>query len=95
LPAGCCCTQELTTLPGFGWLARLKEARKEGRSGEAHTNWTINWMALGFAVYLVRVRVLPQGQGSGGLPCMPAWGCARLLPGRPAVSGLCRRQHAR
>ncbi|GLC37261.1 hypothetical protein PLESTB_001142600 [Pleodorina starrii] len=44
--------------PGLGWLARLKEARKEGRTGEAAINSTTNMAALGIALYLGLVRAV-------------------------------------
>ncbi|EFJ48697.1 hypothetical protein VOLCADRAFT_90455 [Volvox carteri f. nagariensis] len=48
--------QEMATLPGLSWLSRLREARKEGRTGEALINSTTNLVALCFAVYLGLVR---------------------------------------
>ncbi|GIL45355.1 hypothetical protein Vafri_2609 [Volvox africanus] len=63
--------QEVTTLPGLGWLSRLREARKEGRTGEALINSTTNLVALGFAVYLGLVRAFELEPcavfGGGGL----------------------------
>ncbi|GLI64245.1 hypothetical protein VaNZ11_007444 [Volvox africanus] len=63
--------QEVTTLPGLGWLSRLREARKEGRTGEALINSTTNLLALGFAVYLGLVRAFELEPcavfGGGGL----------------------------
>ncbi len=57
---------QVTTLPlpGATALARIKEARKEGRSGEAVINGYMNNLALGFAVVGVRGGGT-QGEGSG------------------------------
>ncbi|KXZ41387.1 hypothetical protein GPECTOR_501g464 [Gonium pectorale] len=57
---------------GIGpWLGRLREARREGRSGEAVLNSASNTMALGFAVYGGLMRALELQScalyGGGGL----------------------------
>ncbi|KAG2440274.1 hypothetical protein HXX76_004386 [Chlamydomonas incerta] len=63
--------QEVSTLPGMGWLARLRDARKEGRTGEAVINSASHTLALGFAVYAALVRALDLEPcalaGTGGL----------------------------
>ncbi|KAF6257493.1 pre protein translocase secY subunit [Scenedesmus sp. NREL 46B-D3] len=42
----------------FPWAARLREARKEGKGGEALINDRINYLALGFALYTGVTRAL-------------------------------------
>jgi preprotein translocase subunit SecY len=44
----------------YAWAQRLRDARKEGKGGEALLNERTNWLALAFACYgaLVRVREL-------------------------------------
>eukprot|EP00198_Chlamydomonas_reinhardtii_P008179 XP_001697516.1 preprotein translocase secY subunit [Chlamydomonas reinhardtii] len=63
--------QEVSTLPGMGWLGRLRDARKEGRTGEATINSASHTLALGFAVYAALVRALELEPcalaGAGGL----------------------------
>lgn len=42
----------------FPWADRLREARKEGKGGEALINDKINWLALIFAIYSAVMRAL-------------------------------------
>ncbi|KAG2455040.1 hypothetical protein HYH02_000865 [Chlamydomonas schloesseri] len=62
---------EVSQLPGMGWLGRLRDARKEGRTGEAVINSASHTLALGFAVYAALLRALELEPcalaGGGGL----------------------------
>ena len=59
---------QVSTLPGMGWLGRLRDARKEGRTGEATINSASHTLALGFAVYAV----------GGAGPCERVCVCASV-----------------
>ncbi|KAG2483194.1 hypothetical protein HYH03_017929 [Edaphochlamys debaryana] len=67
--------QEITTLPGMEWLGRLREARKEGRTGEAVLNAFSNNLAVAFAVILALVKALELQ------PCALYGAASSFLPG--------------